>query len=146
MESRNGPVTIEVAAHTLDAYIEAYWTWIRLLASDDFDAAISALVWDDEEAMTSEQLKTLISTIYAATEWAVIVPNDRLVGVINSSFETNLEARHEGDNGWFLAHIPVSGEPERALEDDVELFGVGVSFSVVRREGRLGLCYEIVHL
>jgi hypothetical protein len=146
MAAQNVSKVIKVAEHSHNAYLEAFWAWVQLMADGDFDAAISALHWDDDDIITPEQLKRLIGLVYGGTEWAVVIPNERLVAEITSSAETNFEVRGDNDDGWFLAHIPVTGEPERAKEDDVELIGVAVSFSVVHRKGHLRMCYEIIHI
>jgi len=86
--------------------------------------------------------------------WSVIIPNERLVGVINEAAEVVLagesahgcsDPTHTHNQGWMLCQIPVTNEPERAKEDDVVLMGVAASFVLERHEDGYVMCFEIFH-
>ena len=95
-------------------YLDGFWQWVELLAANDYQGAIEALHWPKGTSWTPEALKNRITTFWGGdAPWSVVVPNERLVGVIND--DAQLKPRNNEDWGWFMAQVPVDG-PRRPQE------------------------------
>jgi hypothetical protein len=110
------------------------------MASGDFDLAASSL---EASGFTAETLRERVETFFGGEpRLTVVIPNDRLVGVINDAAKIQLPS--EG-KAWMMAQIPLTHEPNRAKEDDVMLMGAAVSFFVVESREGLRFEFEIFH-
>ncbi len=93
--------------------------------------------------MTAEKLEERIATFFNDQDnMAPIVPNERLVALINGQ----MEIEWDEEDGWGSALLPVSTEPRRAKEDDVSLMGIAVSFFVVAEGDHQVLEFERFHV
>jgi hypothetical protein len=73
----------------------------------------------------------------------VVVPNDRLIGVVNDGAEYQPPNR-EGW-GWLMAQVPLTTEPADPKNDAIPLMGLATSFFVRELAGRYVLEFEIFH-
>ncbi len=126
-------------------YLDGFWRWVELLAADDYRGALEALHWPKGASWTPERLKERITTFFGGNApWSVVVPNERLVAVINDAAEFQPPKR-EGW-GWFMAQVPVTTEPADPKNDEIRLMGLACSFFVRERDGQYVLEFEIFHL
>ncbi len=126
-------------------YLVGFWQWVELLAADDYQGAIEALHWPKGTSWTPEKLRERITTFFGGdAPWSVVVPNDRLVGVINDAAE--FEPRNREVSGWFIAQVPVTTEPADPKHDEIPLMGLASSFFVRELAGQYVLEFEIFHL
>lgn len=110
-------------------YLQAFWRWVTLLAEDDYQGAIEALYWSNGTSWTAEMFKNRVVTFFGGDDaWSVIVPNDRLVGVIDES--ADFRARGNDEFGWFMAQIPLTTRPADPKDDEIPLMGLATSFFV----------------
>ena len=136
---------IRVSGHSERAYLGAFWEWIAIMATDDFDAAISAVLWGGEEPPSAKDIKHLISMLYGDTQWMVVIPNERVVAHIKSCAEITKSGNGQ-PWGHFFAHIPITDDPDRAKEDDTYIFAVAVEIEVVPHDGYLAMQYCMMHI
>jgi hypothetical protein len=115
-------------------YLDGFWRWVELLAANDYQGAIEALHWPRGTSWPPEALKDRITTFWGgSTPWSVVVPNERLVGVINDNAE--FQPRNRDGWGWLLAQVPVTTEPADPKNDKILLMGVASSF-FLRQQGQ----------
>lgn len=135
---------MQLPAERADAtFREAFWKWVEFLAAGDFQAALEAVRWAEDSDMTAEKLEERIATFFNDQDnMAPIVPNERLVALINGQ----MEIEWDEEDGWGSALLPVSTEPRRAKEDDVSLMGIAVSFFVVAEGDHQVLEFERFHV
>jgi len=125
-------------------YLAAFWRWVEILSTGDYQGAIDALHWHAEPWHTGESLKENITTFFPGEkQWSVVIPNERLVRAIEA--EAEVELKGAGKWGWFLAQIPLTTEPDKAKDDDVPLMGLAVSFYLREQEGSLVMEMEVFH-
>lgn len=126
-------------------YLDGFWRWVGFLAADDHKGALEALHWPKTTTWTPEKLKDRITTFWGGSKpWTVVVPNARLVGVVNS--DAQVQTRNAEGWGWFLAQVPVTTEPADPKNDDIPLMGVATSFFVRQLGDHYVLEHEIFHL
>lgn len=126
-------------------YLAGFWRWVELMAVDDYQAALEALHWPKGTTFTPAILKERVTTFFGGDNpWSVVVPNDRLVGVIYDAAEFQ-PRNHEGW-GWFMAQVPITTEPADPKNDEIPLMGVAASFFVRELAGQYVLEFEIFHL
>jgi hypothetical protein len=126
-------------------YLEGFWRWVQLLANNDYQGALESLYWSRETTWTPDKLKERISTFFGGAErWTVVVPNDRLIKVINDASE--FQARNEKGSGWLMAQIPLTTKPQDPKRDDIPLMGLATSFFVREHQGHYVMELEIFHL
>jgi|SRR6516164_7455802 hypothetical protein len=126
-------------------YLDGFWRWVELLAADDYKGALEALLWPNGTSWTPEALKKRVTTFFGGdAPWSVVVPNDRLVGVINAAAE--FQPRNPEGRGWFMAQMPVTTEPSDPKNDKIPLMGLASSFFVRERDECYVLEFEIFHL
>lgn len=126
-------------------YLDGFWRWVELLANDDYQGALEALHWPKGTSWTPDQLKKRITTFYGGdAPWSVVVPNERLVGVIND--DAQYAPRNKEGWGWFMAQVPVTTEPADPKNDEIPLMGVAGSFFVRELDGYFVLEFEIFHV
>jgi hypothetical protein len=126
-------------------YLSGFWQWVELLATDDYARALEALHWPKGTSWTPEKLKERITTFFGGdAPWSVVVPNGRLVGVINDAAE--FQPRNRDGWGWFMAQVPVTTEPADPKNDEIPLMGLASSFFVRELGGQYVLEFEIFHL
>ncbi|HET6573646.1 MAG TPA: hypothetical protein VFG68_08600 [Fimbriiglobus sp.] len=126
-------------------YLAGFWQWVELLANDNYQRALEALHWPKGTSWTPEQMKSRITTFYGGdAPWSVVVPNERLVGVIND--DAQFQPRNQDGWGWFMAQVPVTTEPADRKNDEIPLMGVASSFFVRQHGGHYVLEFEIFHL
>ena len=126
-------------------YLDGFWQWVELLAVNDYQGALEALHWPKGISWTPEALKNRITTFWGGdAPWSVVVPNERLVGVIND--DAQFEPRNEEGWGWFIAQVPVTTDPADPKNDEIPLMGVASSFFVRQRGQHYVLEHEIFHL
>ncbi|MCA8988703.1 MAG: hypothetical protein KDA78_13725 [Planctomycetaceae bacterium] len=131
---------------TKENYLEAFWRWIELLELDDYSAALDALFWDKPSGWTASQLKEQITTFFGGEDpWTVVIPNDRLINVINGSCEFQ-PPRTDDRRGWFMAQIPLTTKPGDPKDDEIPLMGLASSFFVREIDGQYVLEHEIFHV
>lgn len=129
-----------------ETFLAGFWEWVSLLSSGQYEHAVESLLWRGTPLEPS-QLEERLATFWgnAADLFTPVIPNDRLVQVINH------DARVEWRNaeGWGLAQIPVTNEPARCKEDDVPLVGIATSFFIRRHQSGENAAYvlefEIFH-
>jgi hypothetical protein len=120
-------------------YLDGFWLWVELLAGHDYQGALEALYWPNGTSWTPDALKTRITTFFGGSvPWSVVVPNDRLIGVVNDAAE--FRPRNGNEWGWFLAQVPVTTEPADPKNDAIPLMGLASSFFVraATRAGNAG--------
>lgn len=142
----NGDRLIRLPAEDTKAnYLAGFWRWVELMAVDDYQGALEALHWPKGATFTSAMLKERVTTFFGGdAPWSVVVPNERLVEVINEAAE--FQPRNSDGWGWFMAQVPVTTEPADAKNDEIPLMGVAASFFVRALPGQCVLEFEIFHL
>jgi hypothetical protein len=126
-------------------YIGGFWRWVEVLATDDYQRALESLYWPRGTAWTPEQLKKRITTFFGGdSPWSVVVPNTRLIGVVNDSAEFHPPYRDRP--GWFLAQIPLTTKSSEPKADDIPLMGLASSFYVRPFGGHYVLEHENFHV
>jgi hypothetical protein len=126
-------------------YLAGFWQWVALLAANDYKGALEALHWPNGTSWTPQALKNRVTTFWGGDEpWSVIVPNERLIGVIND--DAQFEPRNAEGWGWFLAQVPVTTQPAEPMNDEIPLMGVASSFFVRQLGEHFVLEHEIFHL
>ena len=126
-------------------YLEGFWQWVRYLEQDDFKGALEALYWPRNISWTPEALKERVTTFFGGSgPWAVVVPNERLVKVIDDAAE--FQSRNAKGWGWLMAQIPVTTEPQDPKRDDIPLMGLASSFFLKEHQGHYVMEFEIFHL
>lgn len=126
-------------------YLAGFWRWVELLAADDYQGAVEALHWPKGILLTPEKLKERVTTFFGGdAPWSVVVPNDRLIGVINDAAE--FQPRNREGLGWFMAQVPLTTEPADPKSDEIPLMGLASSFFVRELSGRYVLEFEILHV
>lgn len=126
-------------------YLAGFWRWVELLAADDYQGALEALHWPKGTSFTPEKLKERITTFFAGNApWSVVVPNDRLIGVINDAAE--FQPRNREGWGWFMAQVPLTTEPGDPKNDKIPLMGLAGSFFVRELDGKYVMEFEIFHV
>jgi len=116
-----------------------------MLANDDYQHALEGLYWPHGTSWTPESLKSRITTFFGGNApWSVIVPNDRLIGIINDAAE--YEPQNQYGWGWFMAQIPLTTEPADPKNDKIPLMGLASSFYVRQYQVHYVLELEIFHL
>jgi hypothetical protein len=119
-------------------YLAGFWQWVELLATDDYQGAIEALYWQKGASFTPDKLKERVTNFFGGdAPWSVVIPNDRLVGVINDA------AVYQP--GWFMAQVPLTTEPGDPKNDEILLMGLASSFFVKEVGGQYVLDFEIFH-
>ncbi len=105
--------------------LDGFWRWVELLAADDDKGALEALHWrkgTKGTKWTPEALKDCITTFWGGNNpWSVVVPNERLVGIINDAAE--FQPRNAKGWAWFLAQVPVTTEPADPKDDKSRSWG-----------------------
>lgn len=126
-------------------YLEGFWQWVRRLEQDDYQGALDGLYWQQGSSWTPDALRTRVTTSFGGRDpWAVVIPNARLVKVINDAAE--FEGRNAEGRGWLLAQIPLTTDPKNPKRDDLPLMGLAVSFFVREHQSRYVMEFEIFHL
>lgn len=141
---------LKLPAEREDAtFRDGFWKWVGLLARGDFGAAVDAIRWGEGRAMSPGQLEQRIAAFFNDADHMVpIVPNQRLLDLIDGKMEIEWcvdEISGEEEDGWAMALLPVSHEPQRAEEDDVSLMGIAISFFLVREGAHHVLEFERFH-
>ncbi len=127
---------------TKENYLGAFWQWVSMMADDRYDRAAKAFLSGSE--WEANQLKKRVTTFFGGNDpWSVVIPNDRLIGVIESNMEYS--PMDENGRGWFMAQIPLTTEPNDPKADDIPLMGLAVSFIVIDRGEHYELFFEIFH-
>ena len=140
---------------TRESYLLGFWRLVELLAEGRYDAAVAGMLWPGDRPIAPDGFRQVIEGFFGGDDpWSVIIPNERLVGVINDAAEVELphaggtcsgEPHRHAHEGWMLCQIPVTNEPERAKEDDVVLMGVATSFRLVPRDDGYVMGFEMFH-
>jgi hypothetical protein len=126
-------------------YLAGFWQWVELLAADNYRGALEALHWPKGTSWTAEKLRERVTTFFGGdAPWSVVVPNDRLVAVINDAAE--FQPGNRDGWGWFMAQVPVTTEPADPKNDEIPLMGIASSFFVRELGGQYVLEFEIFHL
>ncbi len=126
--------------------LAAFWRWIAILEAGDYDGAIAALYWDKPTTWTGAILKERITTFFGGEDpWYVVVPNERLIGVINDACEY-ATLQSNGRSGWFMAQIPLTTNPDDPKDDEIPLMGLASSFFVREIDGQYVMEHEIFHV
>jgi hypothetical protein len=136
----NGPHLIRLPrADSKSNYLDGFWRWVAILADGDYQRALEALHWPQGTTWTPAELKDRITTFFGGDDpWSVVIPNDRLINVINDA------AEHV--DGWLMAQVPVTTEPSDSKNDEIPLMGLAASFFVREHEGSYVLEFEIFHV
>lgn len=125
-------------------YLAGFWQWVELMAADDYQGALEALYWPKGTTWTPAKLKERITTFFSGDEpWSVVVPNDRLIGVVNDAAE--FQSPNREGWGWLMAQIPLTTRPADPKDDAIPLMGLASSFFVRELAGRYVLEFEIFH-
>ena len=126
-------------------YLDGFWRWVKFLADDDYQRGIESLYWPRQPSWTPGTLKSRVTTFFGGGDpWFVIIPNQRLIGVINDAAE--FQPRNPEGWGWFIAQIPLTTQPEDPLNDEILLMGLATSFFIRKRRGDYVMQFEILHL
>ena len=129
-------------------YLDGFWQWVELLANNDYRRALEAIYWPEEPRWTPDALRNMINTFFnGVAPWSVVVPIDRLIGVINDAaeFQPPLRQRY-GGFGWFMAQVPVTTERADPKNDKILLMGLASSFFAREHHGHYVLEVEKFHL
>ncbi len=127
---------------TKEIYLGAFWRWVELMADDRYDLAAKAFL--SRSTWTADGLKERVTTFFGGdAPWHVVIPNDRLIGVIN---DNTTYSPMDDERGWFMAQIPLTTETDDPKADDIPLVGVAVSFFVLDRGDHYELFFEIFHI
>jgi len=130
---------------TKENYLKAFWRWVSLIAEDDYQQALEALQWPNGTSWTADALKERVTTFFGGNDpWSVVIPNDRLVGVINDA--ADFKPRDNDEFGWFMAQIPLTTQPADPKNDEITLMGLACSFFVRPRGENYVMEFEIFHL
>ena len=142
----NGDRLIQLPVEDSKAnYLEGFWRWVELLAADDYQGALDALYWPKGTSFTPETLKERVTRFFGGTApLAVVVTNDRLIGVISGAAE--FHPRNQEGWGWFMAMVPLTTEPADPKNDKIPLMGLASSFFVRKRGEKYVLEFEIFHV
>jgi hypothetical protein len=134
---------IEVEQRDPASYLDAFWSWVSLLADGDYGSAVDALYWDRPKP-DPEAFRESVETFFGGPDpWTVVIPNQRLIDEINSAAEIDVPST--GRPGWFMATIPLTTRPQDPKDDAIPLMGLAVSF-FVRDVGRAHVMeFEIFH-
>jgi hypothetical protein len=124
------------------AFTDGFWQWVQILQTGHYERAIEALYWQKKPPKPALFKKSIITFFGETTPLFPVIPNERLIGVINDAVE--IEWRDDG--GWAMAMIPLTSDVARAKEDDVHLMGLATSFFLRKFNGRYVLEHEIFHL
>lgn len=150
----NGDALIRLPlVHSKDNYLAGFWQWVAMMESGDYDRAIAALYWPrslwrlkPSATWTPVKLRDRVTSFFGGDRpWSVVIPNDRLIGVINAACECVLPGGNRGE-GWFMSQIPLTNEPENPKDDGLPLMGLATSFFVRRFQNSLVLAHEIFHV
>ncbi len=126
-------------------YLDGFWRWVQFLANDDYRRAIESLYWSRAPSWTPETLKNRVTTFFGGDDpWSVVIPNQRLVGVVNDAAE--FEPRNTQGWGWLRAQIPLTTEPDDPKNDEILLMGLATSFFIREHRGHYVMEFEIFHL
>jgi hypothetical protein len=126
-------------------YLAGFWQWVELLASDDYQRALEALYWPKGTSWTPDGLKNRVTKFFGGdVPWSVVVPNDRLIGVITDAAE--FQPRNRDGWGWFMAQVPLTTEPADPNRDDIPLMGLASSFFVRHLGEHCIMEFEIFHV
>src|SRR5262249_10150645 len=126
-------------------YLGGFWRWVEMLANDDYRGALEGLYWPRGTSWTPGALKSRITTFFGGdAPWSVVVPNERLIGVVNDAAE--YQPQNQDGWGWFLAQIPLTTEPADPKNDAIPLMGLASSFFVRPHRGHYVMEFEIFHL
>jgi len=132
------------AVDSMSNYLAGFWRWVEMLANDDYEGALGAVRWPSWGPRTPEDLKSYITGFFGVADpWSVVVPNERLIGVINDAAE--YQAWNEG-GGWFMAQIPLTTEPADPKDDKIPLMGLASSFFLRPYQGYYVMEFEILHM
>ena len=146
MSEHNAERLIEMSGvDSKSNYLAGFWQWVGILATNDYRCAFDGLYWPSDSPWTAEQMRTRITTFFGGdAPWSVVVPNDRLIGVINNSAE--YQPRNKDGWGWLMAQIPLMMEPADPKCDTIPLMGLATSFFVRQFRERVVLELEIFHV
>ena len=126
-------------------YLAGFWQWVELLGAEDYQGALEALHWPKGTTFTPQTLKERVTTFFSGNApWSVVIPNDRLIGVITDAAECQL--RHGEGWGWLMAQVPLTTEPADPLSNEIPLMGLATSFFVRELGGKYVLEFEIFHV
>ncbi len=126
-------------------YLDDFWRSVEILANDDYQRALESLYWPRGCFWSPESFRHRITTFFGSgTPWSVVIPNERLIHVINDA--ANDQPPGKEGWGWFMAHIPLTTEPDDPKNDEIPLMGLASSFFVNQYEERYVLEHEIFHL
>ena len=130
---------------TKQNYLEGFWQWVHRLEKGDYQGALDGLYWSKESSWTADALRKCVTTFFGGRDpWAVVIPNARLVKVINDAAE--FQGRNAEGRGWLLAQIPLTTDPKHPKRDDIPLMGLAVSFFLMEHQNRYVMELEIFHL
>lgn len=72
-----------------------------MLAADDYKGALEALYWPKGTTWIPQTLKDRITTFWGGNNpWSVVVPNERLIGVINDAAQFQPQNAGAGCGSW----------------------------------------------
>jgi hypothetical protein len=142
--NRDDPRILLPPVDSKENYLAGFWQWVQFLALRDYRRAIESLHWPNRRPWTPEDLEKHISTFFGgSTPWVAVVPNQRLIGVVNDAAQ--FEPRGKNAYGWFLAQIPVTNSNLDPKDDAIPLHGLATSFFVNEIGDRLAISIEIFH-
>lgn len=73
-------------------FINGFWQWVALLANNDYQHAADALFCSNGEPWTPDVMRERVTTFFRGEKpWSVVIPNDRLVGVVNEGIECHFD-------------------------------------------------------
>ena len=125
-------------------YLDGFWRWVGFLADDNYQRGLESLYWSHELSWTPDILKERVTTFFGGNApWSVVIPNERLVNVINGNAE--YDPRNKQGRGWLRAQIPLTTQPEDPKHDKLPLMGLATSFFIREYERRYVLEFEIFH-
>ena len=126
-------------------YLAGFWEWVRYLEKEDFRGALEALYWPRDVSWTPEELKKRVTTFFGGPDpWTVVVPNERLVKVIDDAAQ--FQAQNAKGWGWLMAQIPLTTRPQDPKSDDIPLMGLATSFFLREHQSHYVMEFEIFHL
>jgi len=140
-------------------YLNGFWRWVEFLANDDYERAVESLYWPhqpswtwspaeiwmpDKYFYTPEILKDRVTTFFGGDDpWSVVIPNERLVGVIDN--DATYYPQVEGI-GYLMAQIPLTTEPDNPKNDEILLMGLASIFNIIEHDGHYVLNFILFHI
>jgi hypothetical protein len=69
-------------------YLSGFWQWVEHIANRNYALALESLYWTETPTWTPAKLEKRIARFFPGdTPWVPVIPNRRLIEVINDAAE-----------------------------------------------------------